>query len=85
MLSDCHGKAQRFGSEALRVLYGGNKSVVEQYKKKALVGQTKSSVTFLLGDFFEEIEIFPRKIQLSRFFSGAFGVPQVQFLPWLQS
>ena len=39
---------------------GGGVMRYEQLNKKALVGQTKSSVTFLHGDFFEEIEISSR-------------------------
>jgi len=33
----------------------------EQYNKKTLVGQTKSSVTFFAGDFLKDFEIFSRK------------------------
>jgi hypothetical protein len=33
----------------------------EQYNKKALVGQTKSSVTFFAGYFLKDFEIFSRK------------------------
>ena len=36
------------------------KALEEQYNKKALVGQTKSSVTFFAGDFLKDFEIFPR-------------------------
>jgi hypothetical protein len=37
------------------------KALEEQYNKKALVGQTKSSVTFFAGDFLKDFEIFPRR------------------------
>jgi hypothetical protein len=58
---------------------GGSEAWTEQYKKKALVGQTKSSVTFFLTDFFEDFEIFLGGLSCPGFFFYSTDLPGVFF------